>query len=241
MQALDNSISNPALSLSISEQLVFLIESTSINKLDNYSKEHYLFAVITGCIADLFLLDKIHFVQGRINLNNNPKKVSDYLTDIMRQILSNREEKSIFYILLAMNYRQMSQIESMIVDDLIDKKLLVREHEGFSIFGKSFLHANNEDFRFDLNKILKDGLNADEEPPMQIIFLLTLLDGIDLLPILCKSENELNYSRQHLESFIKNDHIAKLLLRAIQNEIKINDLENMPKHQGGGLGIGRMF
>ena len=159
----------------------------------------------------------------------------------MKQILSNREEKSIFYILLAMNNHQMDQVESMIVKHLIDKKLLVREHEGFSIFGKSFLHANNDNLRFDLRNILKNGLNTDKEPPMQIKYLLTLLDGIDLLPIICKSENKLNCSREHLESFIRNDSIAKLLLRAIQNEIKINDLESMPKHQGGDLGIGRMF
>lgn len=240
MQVQENSISNPVLSLSISEQLAFLIESSSVNNQENYSREQYLFTVVIGCIADLFILDKISFVNNRIKLNNNPKKVNDYLTKMMKVILSSREEKSIFYILLAMITKQMSQIEAMIVKHLIDKKLLERNREGFFILGKKSIKANNDEIRFDLYNKLREELNRNEEPSNQIIFLLTLLYGIDFLPKLYTSKYELDYSRRHLQLFIKENYIAKLLLQSIQNEIKVKQLDNMPKHQGS-LSIGRIF
>ena len=241
MQAQESSIENPLLSLTVSEQLVFLVESTPVNNLDNYSRERYLFAVITGCIADLFILNKIHFENSLICLNNNPQQVSPYLTDIMKEILSNREEKSILNILLSMNSHQMSHIESMIVQNLIDKKLLVRDHDGSFIFGKRFLHTNNNDFRFNLFDVLKDRLNATKKPPKELTLLLTLLNEIDFLPALFNSPHDLDYSHKHLQTFIKHDNIAKLLARAIQNEMKLKNLDKMPHHQGGGLSIGRIF
>ena len=241
MQAQEISIANQISSLSISEQLVYLVESTSENNLDDYSREHYLLAVITGCIADLFILNKIHFGSSRIILNNNPKQVSDYLTDIMKKILSTRDEKSIFYILLDMNEQQMSKIESKIVKDLIAKKWLVREHEGPFILGKRYLQANDDELRINLYNALKNDLNANGELPEKVMFLLTLLDEIDFLPKLFESKEELEYCRSHLQINIKHDRIAKLFSREIQNELKFNEIEHMTKHHGGGLDIGRIF
>ena len=241
MQAQEISIANPLLSLTISEQLVFLIQSTSKIDLDYNSREHYLLAVITGCFADLFLQNKINFANNVINLNNNPKQVSDYLTDVMKVILSYRDKKSILYLLLAMNDRQMSNIESKKVKELINKKLLVREHKGVPIFGEDSLQAKDTESRFDLYNELKKDLNSSKEPPMEKTFLLTLLDEINFLPDLFESRREFDISQKNLALFINHDHIAKLLLRAIQNELKLNELSNMPKHRGGGLSIGRIF
>ena len=242
MQAQENDTANSVLSLSISEQLVFLIESLPENTLDAYYKEHYLFAVIIGCLGDLFIKGKITLLNGKITFTNTERSLLDHLNYMMDKINSIRNEKTIFDILLAMNIQEMAQVKSIIITTLIKKKILIRKHEGFFIFGKNMVHAKIDQQQANLFNTLITALDATENPPKQTIYLLSLLDGIDYLPQMIQSKKDLDFHRKHLESLIENDHFAKLLLRGLQNEIKLKDLENMQKQRGGsGFGMNWKF
>ena len=232
MQTQEKNLANSVLSLSISEQLVFLIESLPENTLDTYYKQHYLFAVIVGVIADLFFQEKITLLNSKISFINTERASLEQLNYMMEKINSIRNEKTIFDILMAMNIQEMSQVESIIINSLIKKKILVRKHEGFFIFGKNVIQAKIDRQRVNLFNTLITALDSTEDPPKQMIYLLTLLFGIDFLPQMIQSKKDLDFHRKHLETIIENDYIAKLLLRAIQNEIKLKDLESITKQQG---------
>lgn len=242
MQAQENNMANSVLSLSISEQLVFLLETLPENKLNEYYRQHYLFAVIVGCIGDLFLQERITLLNSKISFINTEQSSLEQLNYMMNEIRSIRNEKTIFDILMAMTIQEMTHVKSLIVESLIKKRILIRKHEGFFIFGKNVVQAKIERQRGNLFNTLIGALDATEDPPKQIIYLLTLLDGIDFLPQMVQSKKDLDFHRKHLETLIENDHIAKLLFRALQNEIKLKDLENMPKQRGGsGFGMNGKF
>ena len=237
MQAQETSNANLLFSLPISEQIVFLNESIPQDNTDKKFREHYLFTLISGCIADLFIQNKIHLENNKIILNNNPKKVSKSLTVMMKEILASREEKTILSLLFVMNYNKMSQIENLIAKDLIGKQLLIQENEGALSFSKNSLHAINNELTSEFYNLVKNGLNDTEKPSEKLIYLLTLLDEIDFLPKLSHSKEELHNTCKHLKSFIRNNHNAKMLLQSIQNELKLKELEKLSYREGGNLSL----
>ena len=67
----------------------------------------------------------------------------------------------------------------------------------------------------------------DKELTAKIVYLLILLQRIGFLPQLFESRKELEFGQGRLEQLIENDHIATMLLKAIENEIKLRELEQM--------------
>ena len=238
MQSQDVSTNNQRFNLTISEQFVYLIEIITQNGLDDYFKQHFLYATIGSCFADLFMMNKIKLVDNRIVFNNGERTNIRYIDRLIDEINAIREDKTIFDVLMALDLERMLEIESMINDALIKKKLLYEKREGFLMFGKKVITPIKNDYSKQLIDEIRTSLDSSQEPDQSLLYLLAVLKPLDILPNFYESLKELDFGKKRMESLIEYHHDAKMILRAIENQIKLKDLEHMPKQKGTNLGMG---
>lgn len=224
--------------LTVSGQLMFLLETFSNRINDEAFREHYLYTLICANFADLFLFDKISLVNNRIVFNNKGPTNIKYIDHFMSVIITIDKDKTIFDVLMEITKNKILEIESNVKDFLVNQKILVTKHEGFLFFGKKTYQPASIEIATAMLEELRKALDVSQEPDDKLIYLLALLKETDFLPLLYDSKKELDFGDKRLEQLIENNHIAKILSRAIENEIKLRDLQHMPKQRGGNLGMG---
>lgn len=224
--------------LTVSGQLMFLLETFSNHINDEAFREQYLYTLICANFADLFLLDKISLVNNRIVFNNKGPTNIKYVDHFMSVIITIDKDKTIFDVLMEITKNKLIEIESAVRNYLVERKLLVVKHEGFLIFGKKTYRPANNELATTMLEELRTSLDAGQNPDDKLIYLLALLKETDFIPLLYDSKRELEFGDKRLELLIENNHIAKILSRAIENEIKLKDLQHMPRQRGGSLGMG---
>ena len=238
MQSQEITTGNQGINLSISEQFVYLVESLSQNELDEYHRQHFLYATIGSCFADLFVLNKIKLVDNRIVFIDNEKTTYKHINSLIDAINSIHEDKTMFDVMMVLEIEKMLELESMIKDLLIKKKFLMEKREGFLMFGKKVILPMNTEYSKELFETIRTALESSQDPEKALLYLLAVIKPLDMLPYLYESLKELDFAKKRLESLIEYDHTAKMILRAIENQFKLKDLEHMPKQKGTSLGMG---
>lgn len=224
--------------ITISGQLMFLVEAFSKNSNDDSFREYYHYSLLCGCLADLFVFEKIKLVDNRLVFTSKESTQISYIDRFMNNIASLDNTKTIFDILMETEETEMIEMESNVKKYLIQHRFLVEKREGFLIFGKKITVPTNNETPMILLEELRKVLNSNQDPNEKMIYLLTLLKEIDFLPLLYESKKELDFAEKRLEQLIENRHVVKMLSRAIDNEMKLRDLRNMPKQKGNSFGMG---
>lgn len=238
MQSQEIPIGQQIFDLTVSGQLMFLLETFSDHSNDEAFREQYLYTLICANFADLFLYDKISLVNNRIVFNNKGPTNVKYIDHFMSIIITIDKDKTIFDVLMEITKNKMLEIESAVRDFLVEQKVLVTKHEGFLFFGKKTYRPVNTELATTMLEELRKALDVSQEPNDKLIYLLALLKETNFLPLLYDSKRDLEFGDKRLELLLENNHIAKILSRAIENEIKLRDLQHMPKQSGSSLGRG---
>ncbi len=224
--------------ITISGQLMFLVEAFSKNSDDGSFRDYYHYSLLCGCIADLYNFNKFKLVDNRLVFTSKEPTQIGYLDRFMREITTVDSNKTIFDILMETNEEKMVEIKSNIKNYLMERNLLKEKREGFLVFGKKITLPVNNEIPMKMLENLRQALDSNQDPNEKMIYLLTLLKEIDFLPLLYESIKELDFAEKRLEQIIENKHIAKMISRAIENEMKLRDLRNMPKQKGSSFGMG---
>ena len=232
MQVQEENLGNQIKNLTIAQQFVFLVESFSQTQTDDSWRENYLYAVMGACLADLFLFQKIKLQNSKVSIANIEKTNYEYLDRILYELNSVLADKTMLDVLSILSPK-MEEVEKLIVDNLITIGLLREKRDGFLFFGSKVIYPANNDIVLSFIESLRISIEGNNEPEKPMIYLETLLDTIHILPKIFESKKELDYGQKRLENFIENDHIARILLRAITNEIKLQDLKHMTRQRSG--------
>lgn len=203
--------------LTISEQVLYSIESVTELKEPKEFKEEKEICIIGGLVGDLILTKNIDLIDGKIKVLNNEKTNFAYLNNFMNELDNNYSGKDLNDVLLGFK-NNIEKLENAIRNDLIKKSFL----KGKKTFG--FLRGSQESYG-DSNVIMRRNLwtinlalRDNSEPEKKLVFILALLDAINFLKNYFKTSEEYTEKTKRLLELIESNPDVKLVYKKIKND-----------------------
>lgn len=236
MQVENNILLNQESELTISQEIVYLINSLPQKVIGNFQKENFLLGVLGSSLADLFLMHKIELEANYIKINNYNRTGCEYLDEFLSNLLTIPGNKTILNVL--MDYPQnVLQLEDQIKESLVLKGLLPKKHHGFLFFKPKDDNIGDDYYLKGFISRIKEELITARDIPQTTMFLVIILQGIELLPYMFGSKEELNTAEQKIQQQLNNDKTASRLLRGFENIKKLRDAKSMVKRQTSRRGF----
>ena len=223
----------------ISEEVVYLIQSLSKKMDREFNRDDYYFALIGACLVDLYIRGKIEIVNNRVVAKNFEKFNLPFLDHFFYRLAVTQYKRTVFEVFSNMK-KYMRKVDRLLTKDLIKKKLLVENSNGFLPFSKNQIYLNSQTEFYELIIRLKASLDTVKEPKKPILYLLTILQAMNLTPYLYRILPDVGYGIKRLELLMKTEPFARHLLQTIDIEIKLHDLSNMT-HRTSSSGIMQRF
>lgn len=221
---------NQVSDLTISQELVFLINSLPQKVIGTFKKENLLLGVIGSSLADLFIMHKLELEANYIKVNNYNRTGYDFLDEFLSNLLSIPGNKTILKVF--MEYPEnILQLEDRIRESLVLKGLIHKKHHEFLFFKPKDDNVEEVYYLKVFISRIKEELITFREISQTTMYLVIILQGVELFPYMFGSKEELNTSEQKIQQQLNSDKIASRLLRGFENIKKLRDTKNMVKRQ----------
>ena len=176
--------------LTITEQLLFALESIRDEKNPTILEAKKNYAVVGATIADLFNFKKASIIDNEIVLKDNEKTDYDYINDLIDKLDSLENNKLLMDVIFS--YQNKGRcIENDVLDELVNKKLLFEQRTFLPIIGPKEIHESETAFSNRIKYQVENALSKTSKPEKKFIYVLAILDAIDLLPYFVESTIEM--------------------------------------------------
>ena len=203
--------------LSISQQLVFFTKIMAKNKESLLFNDRKKFAIIGALVADLLLKKKAGLVNNKVVIINTEKATLDYLNKLIDYLQSLEDRQYISEIIFKYQ-EEANQIEDEILHQLIEKELL-EEKKGFIPFlFPTELQAKDQEIISQIKTLIHESLEQKAQPEENTIYLLTIIDAINILRQFFKTKEEYNERKKRLVELMDREYIAKMIYKAIKEQ-----------------------
>ena len=192
-----------------------------------------------ACLVDLYIRGKIEIVNNRVVAKNFEKFNLPFLDHFFYRLAVTQYKRTVFEVFSNMK-KYTKKVDRLLTKDVIKKNNLVEKKSGFLLYSKNQIQPNNQTKFKQLIVSLKISLDTVKEPEKPILYLLTILQAMNLTPYLYKILPDVGYGIKRLELLMKNESFARQLLQTIDIEIKLHDLSNMT-HRTSSSGIMQRF
>jgi len=223
--------------LTITEQLLFTLESLRDTENPTLLEAKKNYAVMGATIADLFNFKKAGLINDKVVILDHEKTNYNYIDDLTYTLDSLRNNKLLIDVIFGYQHKG-KDIEHELLDELIQKKLLVEKRNFLPIIGPKDVHVSESAFSNLAKDRVVQALSKDSKPEKELIFVLAILDAIDLLPYFIDSTDLLEEKKQRLYGLMEKEDLAKVIHKAIKNEPDPESLamyEVYPMYTNGGI------
>ena len=223
--------------LTITEQLLFILETLRDKENLTILEAKKNYAIMGAVIADLFNLKKADLENNKMVIIDNTKTEFEYINDLIGKLGSLEKNKLLIDVIFGYQYKG-KDIENKLVDELINKKLLVEKRNFLPLIIPKKIEVSEKAFIKDIKEEVVNALSNDLKPKKEFIYVLAILDAIDLLPYFCDSDIEVKEKEIRLNELIGEEHLAKLVHNSIKNLPEPESLamyEEYPVYTEGGL------
>lgn len=223
--------------LTITEQLLFTLESIRDKENPTILEAKKNYAIMGAALADLFNLKKSGLVNNKIVIKDNKKTDYEYINDLIDKLDSLEKKKLIIDVIFGYQYKGKS-IENELLDELIKKGLLIEKRNILPIIGPKEIHVSKNALINLAEDRVVNALSIGSKPEKELIYVLAILDAIDLLPYFIDSKAEIEEKKERLNELMEKENLVKQIHKAIKNEPDPESLamyEEYPMNTMGGI------
>lgn len=224
--------------LTITEQLIFLIESLSQIRKLRLSEESKNQAIIGAMVADLFSMNKVGLVNNKVVVTNTEKTQFGFLNRFIDDLQSQDKRKFIIDIIHCYQYKGES-IQQDILDTLVEEDLLLETRGLIPFVGSKEFQVRDRDIISKINERIQVSLTNDSSLEKESIYLLAILQAIGVLKRFFYTSVDFNEKKKkRLQELMKEEYLAKMIYEAIKQQPESDSLamvEMPPLHFSAGL------
>ncbi len=222
--------------LTITEQLILAFDTLIDLKDPTIIKAKMNQAIIGGTIADLFNLNKAGLVNNKVVLSDDKKTNLTYVNDLIDHLLTLDQKKLMIDIIFSYQHKA-KEIKNNLQDELIRQGFLQEKRNFPPLIGPKEIHVSEQQLINNTKKRIVNSLDDDSKPEKEFIYVLAILDAVELLSYFLDTSIELDKKKERLKDLMEEEYIAKLIHDAIQNQPdpeSLNMYEEPPLYTMGG-------
>ena len=203
--------------LTITQHLLFLLESIPKKNQSLLFEEIKKYAIIGATITDLMLLKKVALVDNRLEIINSEKTDFSYMNTLLAELQSEEEKKLLMEVIY--NYRHEAEvIEEEILKELLEKELLIEKKGLIPFLFPTELRVKDPELAIISRESIQKALTKESKPEKEVLYVIAIMDAIYALQKFMDTKEEYEEKKKRLDELLEEEELAKKVYETITSQ-----------------------